>query len=220
MPKSPEYLAKVRPKEGAQFTTKGSPTRGDLKTEFRKLALASSDIHDAYSACRHLLAITNNPPPELPRDKYTEMRHPLYFPLLHAIAVSYAKPFTHNETVGVLKKEWGKFSDPKLQAAHEDLLDARNKIFAHSDALKRQITIHPPGTTPLFRGRPNDGIGYGIATEWFSIVQIRTFERLTYDLCQRLQAEVERLLELLYGGMELPTKKFKLRVRGEDDDGF
>ncbi len=218
--KSPEYLAKVKPKEGDQFVTKGGPTRGELKLEFRRIAIASSDIHDAHLAAMHLIEVTKNPPPDIPKDKYTELRHPLYLPLLTALVVTYAKPFTDSDTLGRLKKKWEQFDDPALKETHEILLTARNEIFAHSDALKRNIVIHPPGSSKFLKGKEMKHVGYAIGGEWLPIGRVRKAAALTYDLGRRLQDEVQRLLEQLYEGMELPSVPFKLRLRGSEDDGL
>jgi len=144
------------------------------------------------------------------RKEYAGMDHPLYNPLVEAIVISYARPFTTNNSLGELKKEWHKFSHPRIQRAHEKLLKARNELIAHSDMLVRNVKIHPPGRSAV-KGCNTVGVGYAIRTYSFSIPHVIDFRDTALDLAKRLHATVETLLNELYEGMDLPAKGFDLR---------
>jgi len=55
-------------------------------------------------------------------------------------------------------------------------------------------------------------IGTEISYYLFRIPRIGQIPALALDLSRRLNAEIEASLENLYGGMELPAKKFRLRI--------
>lgn len=196
---------------GDGFISKYSPTRKDKKRELQRLLLAHSDIHDAHKTSDHFLHIIKNEGIHA-GTRYAGMDHPLYTPLVSAMAVSYAKPFVENDTVGTLKKEWSKFSNPKWDAMHRRILTARHEIFAHSDATVRQIKIVPPRDITLFnKTGKTHGIGFSIAAYGFTLLEVRTFAELSYDLARRLFTECERRIGELYDGMDLPQKDFSLR---------
>ena len=178
--------------------TRSLPSRVDLKKKFYKLAVAQSDIAAAYSAC------------ELFIERVDSMSHPLYYPLLVTIVVSYARPFIDNRGFGVLPKQWRDFQNPKYQSAHDLIIKARNEVFAHRDTKVAKVVIVPPGVA--FGGdNPSSKVGFGIKSYWFKPSQVPLFRDTCADLGKRLLAAIEDLLEVLYGGMELPNARFPLR---------
>jgi len=140
------------------------------------------------------------------------MDHPLYGPLVAAIVVSYARPFTDNDGYGVLKKRWWQFDHPKRKEAHELLLKARHELVAHTDIGVRKVKIVPPGPSRFLKGAQSDHVGYAVAGYLFTLSQVRIFQQHTSELGQCLHKEVEVLLNTLYGGMELPKSAFDLRL--------
>jgi hypothetical protein len=144
------------------------------------------------------------------------MDHALYQPLLTAVIVSYAKPFTTNNGLGVLKKRWTKFDNPKWARCHERILKARHELFAHSDEAVRRVKICPPSQTSYLEGYKSVGVGFGIAGYMPTISEAETMAAVSYDLSRRLFSECERLIKELYDGMDLPTRDFLLRY----DDGL
>jgi hypothetical protein len=206
---------KLVPMEGDGFVTRPSPSRMHQKRELNKMILAHSDIRDAYEASFHFLNIVKLPSHHQ-SGLYAGMDHPLYTPLLSAIIVSYAKPFTDNQGLGVLKKHWRQFAHSKWAESHDRILKARHELYAHSDAQVRSIKIHPPGAQKLLSGKTTNKVGYAIRGYIFTYNEIQIIADLSYDLARRLHAEVERLIDDLYEGMELPAKEFWLRL----DDGL
>jgi hypothetical protein len=201
---------KFAPITGDGFETRFCKTRTEKKRELNKLILAHSDVYAAFKTCEHFLAIIG---PHTVRNpsKYPGMDHPLYFPLIEAIVISYSRPFTPNDSLGELKKEWHRFQDARLQDAHRLILQARNELVAHSDMLIRKVVIQPPGDSKI-EGYRSVGVGYGIKGYWFTIEQVEIFCVTAGNLAKRLHEATEHLLEDLYGGMELPAKEFDLEL--------
>jgi hypothetical protein len=205
---------KFAPITGHGFETRFCKTRTEKKRELNKLILAHSDVYAAFKTCEHFLAIIRPHAASNP-SKYPGMDHPLYFPLIEAIVISYSRPFTPNDSLGELKKEWHKFPDARLQDAHRRILQARNELVAHSDMVVRKVVIQPPGDSRV-EGYRSVGVGYGIKGYWFTVNQVKTFSATAGNLAKRLHEATEQLLEDLYDGMELPAKEFYL----EFNDGL
>src|SRR5258708_37082380 len=56
--------------------------------------------------------------------EHVENEHsPLHIPLLCSICVTYARPFTDNDGVGMISSKFACFSDEKLQNTHDLLWD-------------------------------------------------------------------------------------------------
>jgi hypothetical protein len=211
MPTSNQNVPRFVPVSGDGFViSRPSSHRIHKKREFHKLAVAHSDIRDAHEASVHLLKLLN-----VPREQrnypHAGMDHPLYRSLVSAIVVSYAKPFTQNEGFGVLKKKWTQFAHPKWNQCHARVLKARHEMFAHSDAAVRVLQIHPPGKQKFLDGKETEHVGFSIRGYMFTHAEIETLADLTYDLGGRIFGEVERLLEELYAGLDLPNRNFLLR---------
>ena len=196
---------------GDGFVTKFSRCRSEKKREIYKLILAQSDVGDAFRTCEHFLAVIG-PHAAKSSSRYAGMDHPLYYPLLEAIVISYARPFTPNDTIGQLQKKWGDFSDPQLQQAHEKILRARNELVAHSDPFARNVKIEPPGARRIGGRIHSADVGFSIRGYWFTVKEVNMFYHAAGDLAARLLAEVEKLLADLYGRMDLPTRAFDLQL--------
>ncbi len=142
------------------------------------------------------------------------MSNPLYLPLLEAIIISYARPFTDNEGVGKLPKKWFQFDSERFAQAHENILKYRNDLVAHTDKNARKIQIVPPNSLfiPTPKGMKPSGIGFRIRTYWIEIRQIQVYCELSAFQTNRLWKEAEKLFNELYENMELPNKEFDLRI--------
>ena len=204
---------KFVPLQSEQFITKYSDKRSRKKKLFQKLVLAHSDIHSAYETCELFLE-------KVAAGERSEntvkvgLNNPLYLPLLEAIIISYARPFTDNDGLGVLPKQWSSFEDKNLAEAHRFILQYRNELVAHSDHTIRKIQIFSPtanfGPTP--KRKKSDGPGFGVSTFWIPLHRVETFHHLCAFQGQRLITETMRMLDELFGGMELPDKAFPLRI--------
>ena len=195
---------------GAGFATKFSALRSEKKHTIYRLILAQSDIGNAFRTCEHFLGVIG-PLAAKSSGRYAGMDHPLYYPLLEAIVISYARPFTPNDTIGQLKQKWRKFGNPQFQAAHDKILRARKELVAHSDPFARSVSIVPPGTKK-FGIIQSKEVGFSIRGYWFTVRDVNAFYHTAGDLAARLLAEVEKLLADLYGGMDLPARAFDLQL--------
>jgi hypothetical protein len=67
---------------------------------------------------------------------------PRYFPLIAAICVTYGKPFTANQGLGALPKEFEVLPNGELQHTHDVVIASRNHLYAHTD-LKQMVAVDP-----------------------------------------------------------------------------
>ena len=204
---------KFIPLTSEQFITKFSNKRSRRKKLLQKLVLAHTDIHSAYKTCELFLEKV-----AAGQDSKNTVKvgldNPLYLPLLEAIIISYARPFTDNDRLGVLPKQWSSFEDDQLDEAHKFILKYRNELVAHSDHTVRKIQIFSPNANfgPMPKGKKMNGPGFGVSTFWIPLHRVQTFHRLCAVQGQRLITEAMKMLDELYGGMELPNKAFHLRI--------
>lgn len=181
------------------------PSRSHLKKELHRLIVAQSDVSEAFQAWETYVET-------LPLENYALRRA-----LLSAIVISYCRPFTSNEGFGVLPAKWSHYSDARHRKWHDQLLKARNEVIAHSDQAIRQVTIVPAGIElrPKLSGQltpVSSEIGFEVQTYTFGIQHISKLGSMIGDVGKRMLSEIERLLQDLYGGMDLPRRKFPLRV--------
>ena len=181
------------------------PPRGIRKRELHKLVVARSDVNAARHACEVLLT------------RIKDLGDDLYMPLLYAAAISYGRPFSDNRPIGPLPGRWRRFDDPRLQKTHDDLLETRNKLVAHSDPAERTVDIYPPGAPLGKTGLVSGGVSVSIRLGGvFTIARFQDVYDTCMDLGGRLNDEVQALLQELYGNRELPKTDFPLTF----DDGL
>ncbi len=167
------------------------------KKELYKLLVARSDILAAHTTCDYFLA------------NVKDMKHQLYFPLQSAIIVSYGRPFSDNKPLGPLKNKWGKFQDQQLQKMHNDLLELRNKMIAHSDHEHRKAHIIPKGASHPVLGKIKR-LSASVSSKALPIERFQIIRRLCFDLNTRLNQEADKQLEELFENKDLPPKEFEL----------
>ena len=63
----------------------------------------------------------------------TNIDETLYSAMISSVVTTYARNFNQSDGVGPLPKTYQKFDNPKSQEAHEQLLSARNQLYAHRD---------------------------------------------------------------------------------------
>jgi hypothetical protein len=189
---------------GDGFTMQSGRLRRADKIELQRLLIAREDVTGAFEACGLLLNTVAD-----------DIGHPLYYPLSCAIIVCYARPFTHNQPYGGLGRRWPGYTNPEFRAVHDEVLETRNKIVAHSDAAVRKIRITVPGGR-LAKTELYTGLGAMVDTYYLSIEHYRVLHHAARDLGRRLHGEIESRLGHLYDGIELPKRSFPLRI----DDGL
>ena len=176
-----------------------SPLRSARKRELYRLIVARSDMLAAMESCDLILG-----PPEL------DLSDPKYLPLFHAATVAYARPFSANRPHGPLPARWSRFADASDQHVHDTLIDLRNQFVAHSDQDAREVLIWPPGSR-------QPGTGVTLTFPWVSvrnraypIAFIRAVRAHCLELGRRINAEIDTLMEELYGNRVLPVQPFPL----------
>jgi len=136
--------------------------------------------------------------------------------MLEAIIISYSRPFTINDGVGVLQKKWSQFENSQFADAHKQILQYRNELVAHTDKNVRTIQIVPPNVcvVPSSKGKEMEGLSFRVRTVWIAARRIRVFHELSVHQANRMFNEVIKLFDELYKGMEteLPNKEFDLRI--------
>jgi hypothetical protein len=179
---------------------KKGPTRSDRKRDLHRLAVARSDITAALEACNLLLANVHH------------HRHDLYQPLFHAIAISYARPFTANRPLGSLPAKWSRYTNPRFQEAHDELLSIRNQFVAHSDQDERTVQIVPPYVIVPGATTHYVTIGVGVRTVGFPVRNFVVVRRMCVDIGRRLEKAINDLLDELYKDKILPAAIFQLTI--------
>lgn len=191
------------------FSESQPPKRSFRKRELYRLLLARSDITAALEACR------------LFRSQVDKLGHPLYYPLFAAIVVCYARPFTKNRPLGPLPNKWATFAHPMAQKTHDQILDARHQLIAHSDIDARGAMIVPPGfVVGRDEGKElvSDEVAVQTTVDYFPLSFFRVNAwRVIHDLGSRLNEAIEPVVDELYQGMELPARPFTIRI---DDEGL
>jgi hypothetical protein len=120
-----------------------------------------------------------------------------------------------NDSALKLPKKWREFKSKDLQAAHDEILRLRGTLYGHSSADANVMLIIPEGcySREIKQTVPK--------TSWLFHTYVPAHEALlgfrsvAAELQARLQAEVSRLLEHLYDGMDLPKRAFRLNIESE-----
>jgi hypothetical protein len=157
--------------------------------ELHKLAVARFDILEAQNACQTMI------------DKVHNMGDDFYYPLFVTVVICYARPFTQNNIYGRLGSKWEQFPHQIFTDMHKQLLEARNKFVAHSDANARETSIIPQGYTYPGSGRlvskPTCAVGrFAIPIENFPIAK-RNCQNLISGLNYRIEELLNEIVPVL-----------------------
>lgn len=148
--------------------------------ELYQLIVGMSDIRAAYETADYAATVLKG-----------DIRTQIWFPLLEAVVISYARPFTANRPYGRLPARWATFNDPVQQTLHDELIDIRNRATAHSDAAVRQILIIPPGALlPLSSKEVARRSNFAISYDRLLPSRFVEIERHCAELVARMQKEV------------------------------
>lgn len=63
----------------------------------------------------------------------TKINETLYSAMISSVVTTYAVNFNQADGIGPLPRKYEKFDDPGMREAHDKLLHARNKLYAHRD---------------------------------------------------------------------------------------
>lgn len=183
------------------------PARSIQKQNLYKLLIARSDIKASFDACNLLL------------EKVKGIKDDLYYPLSTAVIICYARPFTANKPYGALPNKWSEFTIPRYKQIHKKLINARNKLMAHSDMEVRKVKILPP-KIPLSLKNSDEikspKVSTVISYYIFPVDFFNGVKEVNLNIGRRLHEEAEKLVSILYKNMDLPNAMFDLRL----DDGL
>jgi hypothetical protein len=154
-----------------------TPTKNE-REQLYQLIVGMSDIGAAQATADYAAKVVR------------DIQSPLWFPLLEAVVVSYARPFTANRPFGRLHPRWATFDDPRQQELHDDLIEIRNRAVAHSDAAVRRVVVVPPGAqvSPLTRVAKTSN--FAITTDRLPPSRFAEIERHCVELGTRMYREV------------------------------
>lgn len=172
------------------------------RRELCRLALARSDIAAALAACDQLVELS----------AHEQLAGDIGTALMNSLIVSYARPFTEGRPLGKLPDKWSKFSSRHDQETHALLMDLRRQTVAHNDSTLRKVYVAPAGG-PLFEtGQHTTGLGVAV-TSWVpSPERVAAARQLCMTLGTRINDEVERLLDELYGDLPPGGKPFEIPI--------
>jgi hypothetical protein len=180
-------------------------SREDQKRALARLLIARTDLSAAQFALKTILTQMTK-----------GLRDPLIYPLHTAAIICYARPFTRNKETGTLPATYSRFDSDEANAAHRDALDVRHKFVAHSDFDARRPRIYPAGwkvgTDSTGREIGDKHVNADVQTVLLGRrVCIRLHDNCI-EILNRLHADIDEMLQQLYGGMDLPTRPFALRI--------
>lgn len=89
--------------------------------QIKRLIYASDSFQKIESLIEHM---------ESPNTKINET---LYSAMISSVVTTYAVNFNQADGVGPLPSMYEKFDDSRIQEAHDELLAARNQLYAHRD---------------------------------------------------------------------------------------
>lgn len=172
-------------------------------TDLYKIVVARSDINAAMDACDIMLKEV--------KDFYEDYKHGKYTPILNAIIICYARPFTNNKPFGPLDKIWSVFSDKRHQEIHYDLIRFRHKMIAHSDFNVRKVIVYPKHVAmdhPMKFQSPE--VSVAVSFKALSLEYIKEVRVVCFDLGSRLNSEIKKELEELFGDESVPAVEINL----------
>lgn len=145
----------------------------------------------------------------------TDFSSPLYYPLFVSIVVCYGRPFSENKPFGPLKGKWSEFKNSNFAQMHENLLELRNQVVAHSDMKVRQVQLIPPGCEMWKGGKVSEGLNIRIRTLFMPIEQVPIVQQTIRNLYERLDESVNSELSRIEEEFEIPEEIFGLPLKIE-----
>ena len=173
-------------------------TSRHLERELHKLAVARSDVAAAGDAAQFL------------RDTGMGPQFRGYWALADAAVIAYTRPFKHNQPYGPIPRKFGRFKGEASRRTHRDLLEVRDELVAHSPARQREVYVVPAGSLLRPGGEALEDTTVMVRDahlhpkRWARVVDLCALQQ------RRLSADIDLLLDRLYGEQSLPERPFQL----------
>lgn len=162
------------------------------KRELYKLIIARDSITAAAEAVQLAVRLK------------VDQNHPLFNSLCRDVISSYGRPFTDMKPFGRLPSKWEHFGDDDLQRVHNMLMEHRHKGVAHTDFIEGRVVFYPPNH-PRPGGSTSPTISHEVLTQFYAPTAYPHILKLCGNLVGRLTAEINSLVENIYGnGSNLP----------------
>lgn len=159
-----------------------------------RFAMALSDIHAATSVCDLML------------EERPGMGDAHYWAYHNAIINSYGRPFTTMKPIGKLPTSVLRGLTPRERQIHDDILEHRNTMAAHSDLNAKPVYYMPKGAAMGETGMRAEGGGFVTSNTGWSFALWAEVKELTMVVGSVVQAEAMRLVDLVYPpGFYAPT---------------
>lgn len=179
-----------------QISQRHLPMKAELKTikkELWRIVFARMSIARAIRACEFIS---------------TNVRRtddPVYYPLVTAIFVLYARPFGNNSGVGMISSKLADYDSPEKINTHAMLLRGRHGLYAHVEATGKYFDSEDNPIAPLLRlgivlQNMNDGTvkpRTQVSEPELLLETIPQIKIVCEDLLKKLDAEEARLLKQL-----------------------
>jgi hypothetical protein len=153
-----------------------------------RFALALSDIHASTQACD--LMLTERP----------DMGDPHYWAYHTAIVAAYGRPFTENKPLGRVpaSRLLGTLTQGQREL-HEEILENRHTVAAHSDLQARPVYYMPKGAKIGETGMRSEGGGFVTSNMGWTFDRWERVKKLTMIVGAWVQAEAMEAADLIYG---------------------
>jgi hypothetical protein len=185
-----------------------------MKTNERELNLKKTvwKLAHAKRAVSHVLATCDFYLQHVPND-----HDPMHIPLVCSICVTYARPFTDNEGVGMISDKFARYSDPKLQKTHDLLWESRKRFYAHTDATLTATSasgdtarLQQIQVTVSRRRTPQGEVlsfGYALHEMRLRGIVIPDIRDLCREFDRRLDTELHATMDRLFSSKMLDLKQ-------------
>lgn len=104
------------------FQTMTAMKTNQIKKSLLRTVFAKTSIDSAVKACDFVIANVQT------------ADNPVYYSLVTAIFVLYARPFGENNGAGKIPSKYALYDSPEKRNLHDMLIHGRNKFYAHVDA--------------------------------------------------------------------------------------
>lgn len=141
---------------------------------------------------------------------------PLYSPMMAGVVVTYARPFVPCYGLGSLPVEFSRLADVDLKSTHDDLIAARHRLYAHTDAEKARDLKLKGGSPPPFETRVTIKEAGGFDVEPGVVEALPESLGQIAALCRhqrdRVEAAVRKLWPALTGGRKYAPGNYVVGV--------